>query len=167
MRMEDCPTVISIEEIQWGQAFQFRHRDGNYIGIKAFIPAGSDRLAQIAVIWPSHPNKPNEPGIYEPAVFRGKALVPLTDAVLIPSHDLNDRHLDDSATGAAGSILLSPDMAPVMPVRTGGAMKYLDLESSELLDKPRGQISAQIVKWSVVRKILGEFRVIAQFQVAT
>jgi hypothetical protein len=91
----------------------------------------------------------------------------LTDAVLIPSHDLNDRHLDDSATGAAGSILLSPDTAPVMPVRSGGTMKYLDLENSELLDQPRGQISAQIVKWSVARKILGEFQVIAQFQVAT
>jgi hypothetical protein len=48
----------------WGQAFQFRHRDKNYIGIKAFISAGADRLPMVAVIWPSHPNRQNEPGVY-------------------------------------------------------------------------------------------------------
>ena len=167
MRIENVASVVTLDEIDWGQAFQFRFRDKNYIGIKTFIAVGSDRLPMVAVIWPSHPNRPDEPGIFEPAVLRGKALVALVDAAFVLSSKLDDTRLDDSATGAAGGILFSPGHAPVMSVRAGEGMKYLDLESSELLDQPKGRISAQVAKWSLVRKILGEFESIAEFKVAT
>jgi hypothetical protein len=166
MRIEDCPAVASIEEIQSGQAFQFRHRDANYIGIKAFISAGSDRLPMVAVIWPSHSNRQNEPGVYDAAVLHGKSLIRLSDAAIVLSHDLDDTRLDDAVTGAAGGILLSDGNAPIMPVR-GDKTRYLDLDTGELLDQPPSQISAQVAKWSLVRKVLGEFELIAEFKVAT
>jgi hypothetical protein len=165
MNQEHIPAIKSVEDIGYGQAFQFRHRDANYIGIKVFTQAGSDQLPLVAVIWPNHPMTPNEPGIFEPSVLRGKTLVTLPDALLVPSHRMEDTNLDNAANGAAGSILLFEDSAPVMPVRSNGILKFLNLETSELtLDEP-GRVTAEIVRWSIVRKILGEFEVIGEFRV--
>jgi hypothetical protein len=50
---------------------------------------------------PSHPNRPTEPGIFEPAVLRGKPRVALVDAAFALSSKLDDPRLDDLATGAA------------------------------------------------------------------
>jgi hypothetical protein len=126
MKIETRPSAVSIEEMDWGQAFQFRHRDKNYIGIKAFISAGADRLPMVAVIWPSHPNRQNEPGVYDAAVLRGKSLIGLSEAALVLSHNLDDTRLDDAVTGAPGGILLSADNELVMPV-CGDKTRYLDL----------------------------------------
>jgi hypothetical protein len=72
---------------------------------------------------PSHPNRPNEPGIFEPAVLRGKPCVALVDAAFAVSSKLDDTRLDDLANGAVGSILSSPGHAPV----TASALSVGDL----------------------------------------
>jgi hypothetical protein len=164
MKIETRPSAVGIEEMDWGQAFQFRHSDKNYIGTKAFISAGADRLPMVAVIWPSHPNRQNEPGVYDAAVLRGKSLIGLSEAALVLSHNLDDTRLDDVVTGAPGGILLSADNELVMPV-CGDKTRYLDLDTGELLDQPPSQILAQVAKWSLVRDVLGEPKVIAEFQV--
>jgi hypothetical protein len=47
----------------------------------------------------------------------------------------------------------------------GDKTRYLDLDTGELLDQPPSQILAQVAKWSLVRDVLGEPKVIAEFQV--
>jgi hypothetical protein len=156
-----------LDNIDWGTPFLFRLRESNYVGVKVFRSAGSNRAAFVAVIWPHHPNVPGEVGILDGGNFGGKALVPIDDAVLVRSKKFEDLRLNDAVTIASGSILLFENHGPIMPVRySEERIWFADLEAGELLEHPPGRIVAEVVKWALVQKSLDGFDVLCEFTAA-
>lgn len=156
--------ATSLDKLDWGDPFLFRLRGSNYVGVKVFLTRGSVRSTSVAVIWPHHPNLKGEVGIFDGEMFDGKALVPITDAILVRSEKFEDIRLDDAATSASGSILLFENHGPVMPIRYNQERTwFVDLDVGEVLEQPPGRVVAQSMKWALVKKSMDGFETLCEF----